>query len=107
MTEEHSRINNETDKAVSNKDVHLEEDASEQEQRKQAENQKIMIKVDPNTQTISLVTGNILPTDVTTFSTEVPAILSQSGSQGSEAHYQVRKIVALISVKKECHESVK
>lgn len=87
--EEHSRINNETDKAVSNKDVHLEEDASEQEQRKQAENQKIMIKVDPNTQTISLVTGNILPTDVTTFSTEVPAILSQSGSQGSEAHYQV------------------
>ena len=48
MTEEHSRINNETDKAVSNKEEHLEEDASEQEHRKQAENQKIMIKVDPN-----------------------------------------------------------
>lgn len=85
---EHSHINSETVKVVSNQ----EEDAAStlvQEKTKQAESQEIMIKVYPNTQGISVVTSNILPADVTTFSTQVPAILTEGDAEDSEAHYQV------------------
>ena len=88
MTVEHSHINAETVKVVSNQ----EEDAAAtlvQEKTKQAESQEIMIKVYPNTQGISVVTSNILPADVTTFSTQVPAILTEGDAEDSEAHYQV------------------
>ena len=48
---------------------------------------EITIQVYPgHNQAISLVTNGILGTDVTTFSTQVPAILTEGDAEDSEAH---------------------
>lgn len=51
---------------------------------------EITIQVYPgHNQAISLVTNSILTTDVTTFSTQVPAILTEGDVEDNETHYQV------------------
>ena len=51
---------------------------------------EITIQVYPgHNQAISLVTNGILSTDVTTFSTQVPAILTEGDVEDNETHYQV------------------
>ena len=69
-------------------DNHLASAALLQEQGKNM--REITIQVYPgHNQAISLVTNNILTTDVTSFSTQVPAILTEGDAEDSETHYQV------------------
>lgn len=67
---------------------HLSNAALLQEQGKNM--REITIQVYPgHNQAISLVTNGILATDVTTFSTQVPAILTEGDAEDSEPQYQV------------------
>lgn len=78
--------NKQAHEVVSQQAQHLENTALLQEQSKNSG--EITIQVYPNSQPISLVTSNILSTDVATFSTQVPAILTEGDAEDSEANYQ-------------------
>ena len=49
----------------------------------------IQVYPGPHNPTISLVNNAILTTDVSTFSTQVPAILTEGDAEDNETHYQV------------------
>jgi len=84
---EDSSISKEPHEVVSSEAQQLENDTLLQEQSNHSG--EITIQVYPNSQGISLVTSNILSTDVATFSTQVPAILTEGDAEDSETHYQV------------------
>lgn len=86
---ENSNTNKEHNGGISGQAQHLENAALLPDQSKSS-GQEITIKVFPSSQGISLVTGNILSTDVGTFSTQVPAILTEGDAEDSETHYQVK-----------------
>ena len=88
LTVVNSNINKEPHGVVSGQAQHLEDAALLSDQSKNP-GQEITIKVFPSSQGISLVTGNILSTDVGAFSTQVPAILTEGDAEDSETHYQV------------------
>jgi len=84
---EDSGISKEPHDVVSSEAQQMENGTLLQEQSKHSG--EITIQVYPNSQGISLVTSNILSTDVATFSTQVPAILTEGDAEDSETHYQV------------------
>ena len=88
MTVEDSSMNKEPHEVVPNQAEDLESAALIQEQSKTS-GQEIKIQIYPNNQGISLVTRNILSTDVASFSSQVPAILTEGDAEDSETHYQV------------------
>ena len=96
---ENSSINKGSHEADTNKEQHVNADqqGSDDHQtnaallQEQSNNMReITIQVYPgHNQAISLVTNSILATDVSTFSTQVPAILTEGDVEDNETHYQV------------------
>ena len=85
-------MNKEPHEVVPNQAEDLESATLIPEQSKTS-GQEINIQIYPDNQGISLVTRNILSTDVATFSSQVPAILTEGDAEDSETHYQVTKLI--------------